>query len=215
MKSVAFYNNKGGVGKTTFAVHCALRAALHHRLRTVAVGMDRQGDILRWLSGGEAMVGDGAVHRHSPNLAVVYSPNQQPNFKLNVDLLVLDASPSLALAGTVQADLVVIPVDGRLAVDDLQNALPDLTESRAKLLVVPNRADGGGKTTLAALRRATAKVPNIEVWSSIVPQSPALQRSADYYRPVWETPYGAGSDGDKMMRALCDDILKMLGLRGR
>lgn len=52
MRTVAFYNNKGGVGKTTLAVHVALRAALHHGLRTVAMGLDRQGDLLRWLSGG-------------------------------------------------------------------------------------------------------------------------------------------------------------------
>jgi cellulose biosynthesis protein BcsQ len=67
MKTVAFYNNKGGVGKTTFAVHFALHAAQNRGLRTVAVGLDRQGDMMRWLSGGEAEIGDGSVYRHSAN----------------------------------------------------------------------------------------------------------------------------------------------------
>ena len=214
MKSVVFYNNKGGVGKTTFAVHCALRAAVHHRLRTVAIGLDRQGDILRWISGGEVWVGDGTVHQHSPNLTVIYSPNQQPNLRLNADLAVMDSSPSLALAGSVRADLVVVPIDGRLALDDLQNALPDLIESQAKLLVVINRADAGGARTLAALKRACAKVPKLTVWSHPVPDSPAIKRAAEYYRPVWDVPYGEASEGTKIMKALCDDILRTLGLGG-
>ena len=52
MKTIAFYNNKGGIGKTTFSVHVALYAAKHH-IRTLAVGLDRQGDLCRWLAGGD------------------------------------------------------------------------------------------------------------------------------------------------------------------
>ena len=215
MKSVVFYNNKGGVGKTTFAVHCALRAAEYHRLRTIAIGLDRQGDVLRWISGGEVSVGDGSVHQHSPNLTVIYSPNQQPNLRLNVDLAVMDSSPNLAIAGSVRTDLVVVPVDGRLALEDLQNALPDLLESQAKLLLVINRAEAGGTRTLAALKRECAKVPRLTVWSTPVPDSPAIKRAAEYYRPVWDVPYGETSAGSKIMKELCDDILRMLGLGGR
>ena len=97
MRTVAFYNNKGGVGKTTLAVHLALRAAGQHRLRTVAMGLDRQGDMLRWLSGGNLSIGDGSIYEHSPNLTAVYSPNQPPSVRLNADLCVIDAPPSLAL----------------------------------------------------------------------------------------------------------------------
>ena len=65
MKTVAIFNNKGGVGKTTLAVHLALFASEQQRLRTVAIGLDRQGDLLRWLSGGNVTVGDGPVYEHS------------------------------------------------------------------------------------------------------------------------------------------------------
>lgn len=215
VRSVVFYNNKGGVGKTTFAVHCALRAAEYHRLRTLAIGMDRQGDVFRWLSEGEMSVQDGSVYEHSPNLTAIYSPNRQPNLRLHADLAVLDSSPSLALAGSVRADLVVVPVDGRLALEDLQNALPDLEESRAKLLVVINRADAGGARTLTALKKACSRVPRLTVWSTPIPDSAAIKRAAEYYRPVWEVPYGETSAGSRLMKALCDDIVSMLGLGGR
>lgn len=214
MKTVAFYNNKGGVGKTTFAVHCALRAA-DHGLRTIAIGLDRQGDLLRWLSGGEVSVGDGTVYKYSDNLTAIYSPNQPPNFRLNADLAVMDTSPSLALAGSVRADLICVPVDGRLALEDLQNALPDLMASQAKLLIVINRADAGGARTLTALKKACSKVPKITVWPTAVPDSPAIKRAAEYYRPVWDVPYGETSAGSKILKDLTDGILQLVGLGGR
>ena len=45
MKTIAFYNNKGGIGKTTFSVHVALYAAKHH-IRTLAVAVYKN-----WRSG--------------------------------------------------------------------------------------------------------------------------------------------------------------------
>lgn len=46
---------RGNAEALPIAVHCALRAAEYHRLRTIAIGLDRQGDVLRWISGGELM----------------------------------------------------------------------------------------------------------------------------------------------------------------
>lgn len=48
-----------------------------------------------------------------------------------------------------------------------------------------------------------------------MPDSPAIKRAAEYYRPVWDVPYGETSAGSKIMKSLCDDILRMLGLGGR
>ena len=57
-------------------------------------------------------------------------------------------------------------------------------------------------------------LPKLTVWSHPVPDSPAIKRAAEYYRPVWDVPYGEASEGNKIMKALCDDILRTLGLGG-
>ena len=215
MRTVAFYNNKGGVGKTTLAVHLALRAAGQHRLRTVAMGLDRQGDMLRWLSGGNLSIGDGSIYEHSPNLTAVYSPNQPPSVRLNADLCVIDAPPSLALAARIQTDLWCVPVDGRLALEDLHNALPDLHASNAKIMVVINRAESGGARTLAALKKACSRTPRIAVWEEAVPDSPAIKRAAEYYQAAWDVPYGETSNGSKILKKLSDGIVQTLGVGGR
>ena len=212
MKKVAVFNNKGGVGKTTVSVHLALWASQQYRLRTVAVGLDRQGDLIRWLSGGNVAGGDGSVFEFSDRLTALYSPNQQPDMRIKADLCILDAPPSLALAATIQPDLWVVPVDGRLALEDMHNALPDLQASKAKILLVINRAEAGGTRTLAALKKACGQTPKVTVWSTPVPDSPAIKRAAEYYRAVWDVPYGSTSEGNKTIVALCDGILKMVGL---
>jgi len=214
MKTVSIFNNKGGVGKTTLAVHLALYATQHQSLRTVAIGLDRQGDMLRWLSGGNTSVSDGSVYEHSKLLTVVYSPNQQPNLPIKADLCILDAPPSLALAATLRPDLWVVPVDGRLALEDMHNALPDLEASRAKILVVINKADSGGARTLGALKRAVEQTPKISIWPTPVPDSPAVKRAAEYYRAVWDVPYGQTSEGHKAIVSLCSSMLKLVGLGG-
>lgn len=214
MKTVSIFNNKGGVGKTTLAVHLALYASQQQNLRTVAIGLDRQGDLLRWLSGGNLAVGDGSVFQHSDLLTAIYSPNQQPNLRFNADLCILDAPPSLALAATIFPDLWVVPVDGRLALEDMHNALPDLEASKAKIMVVINRAESGGARTIGALKRAIGQTPKITVWPTPVPDSPAIKRAAEYYRGVWDVPYGQTSDGTKAIKGLCAGILRTVGLGG-
>lgn len=214
MKTATFFNNKGGVGKTTLAVHLALRAAEHHNLRTIAQGLDRQGDLLRWLSGGDLSVGDGSVYKHSQNLTAIYSPNEPTPARLTADLGINDASPSLAMAARIKTNLWCVPVDGRLAVEDLHNALPDLHASNATILVIMNRADAGGTRTLAALKKACNQMKGVKVWPKAVPDSPAIKRAAEYYQPVWEVPYGENSEGCRVITDLCDGILQLLGLVG-
>lgn len=214
MKTVAVFNNKGGVGKTTITVHLALYASQQQRLRTVAIGLDRQGDLLRWLSGGNVSIGDGSIYEHSKLLTAIYSPSEQPDFRFNADLCILDAPPSLALAAKLRPELWVVPVDGRLALEDMHNALPDLLASNGKIMLVINRADSGGQRTLAALKKAIGQTPKITVWPEAVPDSPAIKRAAEYYRGVWDVPYGQTSEGNKVLVALCDGILRTVGLAG-
>ena len=54
MRRIAVYNHKGGIGKTTIAVHLAYYAE-ELKIRTFATCIDPQGDLWRWLSGGDAI----------------------------------------------------------------------------------------------------------------------------------------------------------------
>ncbi len=104
---VSFLNQKGGVGKTTLAVHTAAGLALEG-LDVILVDADPQGSALDWL----------AARRKPPLFSVVGMPRpvlhrQVPRLAAGVDAVVIDGPPSLAniaRSAMVASDLVVIPV---------------------------------------------------------------------------------------------------------
>lgn len=65
VKRVAFYNNKGGGGKTTLSAHTALLAE-EWRVNTILACLDRQGNSLVWLSGGDAIAKVDSFYERSP-----------------------------------------------------------------------------------------------------------------------------------------------------
>ena len=215
MKTVVVYNNKGGVGKTTIAVHLALLAEAS-RIKTLAVGMDRQGDLMRWLSGGDQNIREGELHERSSCLKVLYSPDVFPRAVQQNDLVIVDCPPAIEVATKVSADLFVVPVDGRLALQDLMNVLGALI-GVGRVMIVFNRADAGGKMTLEAVQTAARKIPGerLTVWDDLIPDSASIKRSAEYFKPAWEVPYGLGTAGPEALRRLCGGVLTQLGVAGR
>ena len=104
---VSFLNQKGGVGKTTLAVHTAAAVALAGH-KVVLVDADPQGSALDWLASREA----------EPLFPVVGMPRpvlhrQVAELAAGCDLLVIDGPPSLtniARSAMMASDLVLIPV---------------------------------------------------------------------------------------------------------
>ena len=104
---ISFLNQKGGVGKTTLAVHIAAAVALAGH-KVVLVDADPQASALDWLASREA----------EPLFPVVGMPRavlhrQVPDLAAGCDLLVIDGPPSLTditRSAMVASDLVLIPV---------------------------------------------------------------------------------------------------------
>lgn len=53
-KTVIFFNHKGGTGKTSLAAHLCFLAA-ERGISTMALSLDDQADIIRWVTGGQAV----------------------------------------------------------------------------------------------------------------------------------------------------------------
>ena len=104
---IAYLNQKGGVGKTTLAIHTASAFALAD-YSVVLVDADPQGSALDWLDS----------RKSEPLFPVVGMPKpvihrQLPRIAATCDIVVIDGPPSLtdiARSAMLAADLVVIPV---------------------------------------------------------------------------------------------------------
>ncbi|HVZ29762.1 MAG TPA: ParA family protein, partial [Asticcacaulis sp.] len=114
MKTLAIVSQKGGVGKTTIAVHIAVAAA-NAGYSVAIIDLDPQATAAQWADWRNA---GNTVGQGDPNPVVVAAPHARlaPTLKeaekMGVDLVILDSPPaadSAAVAAAKIADLVLIP----------------------------------------------------------------------------------------------------------
>jgi len=106
-KVIAILNQKGGVGKTTIAVHLAT-ALSRQNLKVLLLDADPQGSALDWSAARKdppafpvAGLPKASIHKELPALAV------------NYDYVVIDGPPrvyDVARSAIMASDLVIVPV---------------------------------------------------------------------------------------------------------
>lgn len=112
MKTLAIVSQKGGVGKTTIAVHIAVAAA-RAGYSVAIIDLDPQATAAQWADwrgAGEANADPNPVVVAAPHARL--APTLKEAEKMGVDLVILDSPPaadSAAVAAARQADYVLIP----------------------------------------------------------------------------------------------------------
>jgi chromosome partitioning protein len=152
MVSIALLNQKGGVGKSTLAVHLASAGHLAG-LRTLLVDLDRQGSSLDWAAArpeGSRLEGLTAVGWNKPLAWARYR-----EMASGYELVVLDGPPRLSdvvRSAALVADVIVLPVTpggfDLWAVSETLDLLAEAGQLRSEMGRSPAR-------TLFVVNRAT------------------------------------------------------------
>ena len=210
-KTIGIYNNKGGVGKTMMTSHLAIYAE-YQEIPTIAVCIDRQGDLYRFLSNGNGVLKDDTFYERSKFLSVVYSPMKVPKFQ-NVDLVLVDCPPAIEIALTFNPSLWLVPVHGRLGFENMHNVLGELAATGADILIMMNMSGRGGKRMDLELRKAIASTPKAKLCEVIVPEADAITRTTDFFKAVWDVPYGKDTAASITMESFCRSVLSGCGFK--
>ena len=208
-KVIAILNQKGGVGKTTLAVHLATAFARKNR-RVLLVDADPQGSALDW-----------AAARHGqPLFPVVGLPKNSihkelPALAANFDLVIIDGPPrvyDVAKSAVGASDLVLVPVQpspydvwaAKEIIDLFNEAMvfrPDLKKAFVINRKIVNTAIG--RDVVEAL----SEYP-IQVLKTAIGQRVAFAESAAQGRTVFDLdPEMLAS---KEMDQLADEVESML-----
>lgn len=144
MKTIAFFNSKGGAGKSTLAVHLGVVAA--YERPTALLDADPQGTLRAW---------GGARTLEAPAVLPVSAANLGTELgslaKQGVALSVLDCPPYITAESSRLVDLsdfVVVPV---------QPTMPDIAGCNHAVEII--RASG--KPFAFVLNRAPARAPEV------------------------------------------------------
>jgi chromosome partitioning protein len=144
MKTIAFFNSKGGAGKSTLAVHVGVAAA--YERRTALLDADPQGTLRAW----------GSVREHSsPAVLSVSAANLASELanleKQGVELVIIDCPPYITAESNrlvEQSDFVVVPV---------QPTMPDIAGCNHAVQIIRST----GKPFAFVLNRAPARAPEV------------------------------------------------------
>ncbi len=208
---ISLLNQKGGVGKTTLAVHLATALAQRGR-RVLMVDADPQGSALDWAASREVesafpVIGlpKATLHKELPKLAADY------------DVLVIDGAPrvyDVARSAIMASDLVLIPVQPSpydvWAAKEIVDLVTDVKpfKENLKSVFVINR-----KIVNTAIGRDVNEALSeyeLPVLRSQVCQRVSFAESAGQGRTVMEIE--PGSLASQEIEALTDEITEMIGL---
>lgn len=209
MKVIGFLNQKGGVGKTTLAVHVA--DALSRRgHRTLLVDADPQGSALDWAASrqGDSLFPVAGLPRPSIH-------KELPALAKGFDFVVIDGPPrvyDVAKSAIMASDLVIVPVQPSpydvWAAKEIVDQLHDVVIHKPKLKSVfaINR-----KIVNTALGRdvsdALAGYP-MPVLDTALCQRVAFAESATNGQTVFETD--PDSPACKELEAFVDEMLEYI-----
>ena len=213
MTIISLVNQKGGVAKSTTAVHLAYWLAHKKKFSVLLVDADAQRSSSLWVKGMEKTIATEVLS--TPD----YILEQLPILSEQVDYVVVDGPASLSestRAILFRSDLAVIPtqptgVDLRSASDAMRlvKQAQSVRNGLPKALVFLSRAVKGTKLKEEALA-LLSELPDAQLLKTVIHQKQAIADTSGQSATVWDMPGSIAGDSKREYNELFKEIVANL-----
>lgn len=206
MKTIAIIAQKGGVGKTTLAVHLAFAAAMNKKA-VLLIDLDPQATGIEWVQEREKENELVAVSATAPELE-----GYLKRAKKAADLVIIDTAPHSsreAAEAARLADFVLVPCGASKGdMKTIPSTLDIIGRNRKPYRIILNRVPpvGGRGEHIQELMKAQG----FHVLDKMLPRRVAFDYCNDDGRTVFEyEPEGKAAVEMKELYVVISDILKL------
>lgn len=192
MKTIIVTNNRGGQGKSFFAMHIAWVAVLEGK-RVLLVDADKdQGNAIQWVSGHRVTDPEAGKVYNFGKLDVVYTLGGKIKTD-GYDFVIIDGRPQADVISEFikNADVVVCPFDGRLGKEAVMDVVDIINKAsgKARIIAVMNRVQSE-RSKIARNLASQSKIQGVyEFWPRWFREQACVKYAEKDGVPVWDASY--------------------------
>lgn len=211
MYIISLINQKGGVSKSTTAVHLAYWLIVKQKKNILLVDADSQRSSSQWVEGMETPIPSAIIG--NPDDLLEKLPELSPQY----DYVIVDGPASLSEATRAilfRTDLALIPVqptgvDLRSASDAMRlvKQAQSVRGGLPQALLFLSRAVKGTKLKDEAIA-LLEKIPNAQFLKPIIHQKQAIADTSGQSATVWELPGRPATESAREYDQLFKEVLK-------
>jgi chromosome partitioning protein len=211
MYIISLINQKGGVSKSTTAVHLAYWLIVKQKKNILLVDADSQRSSSQWVEGMETPIPSAIIG--NPDDLLEKLPELSPQY----DYVIVDGPASLSEATRAilfRTDLALIPVqptgvDLRSASDAMRlvKQAQSVRGGLPQALLFLSRAVKGTKLKDEAIA-LLEKIPNAQFLNAIIHQKQAIADTSGQSATVWELPGRPATESAREYDQLFKEVLK-------
>lgn len=209
-KVVVVYNLKGGCGKTTAVVNCAIMAYVLG-IPCVVLDADPQKNTTRFLARYAKREFVRGQNIKFGTVLVTGDIGEIEDTEVDC-LLLIDAPPDYRFLQNFERnfdiDVLLVPVDGSWAADgsvEVIEKVQSITPETNVILWYNKAYDS--KFTRAELKQISEELGMVKLFRHPIPASENFKRSESLSVPVWEVPYASRSLATMNMKIFCEWVV--------
>jgi len=203
---IAFFNNKGGIGKTTLSVHTAFRA-MKKGIPLQFIDADMQCNGIKWITQDNW---DGSDYLDFNNIVLT---TNVANINSYEGITLVDCPPEYGLIRKLYEqdilfDVLILPVQGRFSLDGAMNVLEEIRtlEIDTRVVFVINMVDSNN-SDISKKQIAEVQKAGVELFKYSIMRNKYVEIAEFDCKSVFDIPYSMRSSAVQIISTLGDWVL--------